>query len=145
MCAEQVADKLRASGIYVSNDAVSVGLSMLRRAGVVTAHRRYCVHCSLKRWIYNPDPNAPEKPPRGFTAAKRTDWEKREALLLLAGYSEQLSERELRIAGLYYHDEMTLEEIGHREGVSRERVRQIIQKGLSRARIFRYSTREPRD
>ena len=45
-----------------------------------------------------------------------------------------LTEREQRVLSLCYKDEMTLEEVGKAEGLTRERIRQILVKSLRKLR-----------
>lgn len=45
-----------------------------------------------------------------------------------------LTEREQRVLSLYYKDELTLEQAGKSEGVTRERIRQVLAKSLRKLR-----------
>lgn len=45
-----------------------------------------------------------------------------------------LTEREQRVLSLYYKDESTLEKVGKSEGVTRERIRQVLAKSLRKLR-----------
>jgi len=66
--------------------------------------------------------------------------ERRELVALLARGIESLSERERLVIALYYHEELTMKEVGDVVGVNESRVSQIHSKAVDtlRARLSRH-------
>ncbi len=66
--------------------------------------------------------------------------ERRELVTLLARGIEGLSERERLVIALYYHEELTMKEVGHVLGVNESRVSQIHSKAVQtlRTRLARH-------
>ena len=68
--------------------------------------------------------------------------ERRELVALLARGIERLSERERQVITLYYHEELTMKEVGQVLGVNESRVSQIHSKAVQtlRTRLSRHLT-----
>ena len=60
--------------------------------------------------------------------------ERRELTILLARAIEKLPERERVILALYYHEELTMKEVGKVLGVNESRVSQIHSKAIEKLR-----------
>lgn len=71
--------------------------------------------------------------------------ERRELVTLLARGIESLSERERLVISLYYHEELTMKEIGEVVGVNESRISQIHSKAVQtlRARLLRHVRPHP--